>query len=373
MLWHFLHFRLEVVTKRLQHELAELARRMHILEGFATVFDALDEILKIIRASDGKADAAKKIMARFKLDAEQTDAILELRLYRLARLEILVIQEELEDEEEARRARSRSSSPKKAQGDLGHRSRRARRAQRGLRQARQAPHDHRGGRRGARRSPRRSSSSPRTTTSSSRATAGSSASARSRTPRRRACARATRSSRCVAGSTKASVVFFSNYGTAYTCRIVDVPATTGYGEPIQKLFKMKDGETIVAMASLDPRLTGKLAGDEEHYPETYALAASYRRQRAHVRPRGLRRAEHAQRSPLRAPLARARPIVGVEIVHGDETVIAVSKKRRALLCDVERGEVPRRGRQGRPADEARRGRRAPRDQGARRTIATRSS
>ena len=51
----------------------------------------------IIRKSDGKADAAEKIMKRFELDAEQTDAILELKLYRLARLEILVIQNELAD------------------------------------------------------------------------------------------------------------------------------------------------------------------------------------------------------------------------------------------------------------------------------------
>ena len=46
MLWHFLDFRLDVVTKRLQHELDELARRIHILEGFAIVFDALDEIIR---------------------------------------------------------------------------------------------------------------------------------------------------------------------------------------------------------------------------------------------------------------------------------------------------------------------------------------
>ena len=65
------------------------------LEGFEKVFDALDEILKIVRKSDGKADAADKIMKRFPLDAEQTDAILELKIYRLARLEILVIQKEL--------------------------------------------------------------------------------------------------------------------------------------------------------------------------------------------------------------------------------------------------------------------------------------
>ena len=37
-------------------------------------------------------------------------------------------------------------------------------------------------------------------------------------------------------------------------RIVEIPATTGYGEPIQKLFKLRDGERIVAASSLDPRV-----------------------------------------------------------------------------------------------------------------------
>src|SRR6188474_2064185 len=103
ILWHFLHFRLEVVTKRLEHELAALRKRIHILEGFEKVFDALDEIIKLIRKSDGKSDAAEKIMKRFDLDADQTDAILELKIYRLARLEILIIRQELED----KRKRSR--------------------------------------------------------------------------------------------------------------------------------------------------------------------------------------------------------------------------------------------------------------------------
>src|SRR5712692_2749695 len=103
ILWHFLHFRLEVVTKRLEHELGSLKKRVHILEGFRSVFDALDEIIRIIRKSDGKADAAENIMARFKLDAEQTDAVLELKIYKLARLEILIIRNELE--EKRKRAR----------------------------------------------------------------------------------------------------------------------------------------------------------------------------------------------------------------------------------------------------------------------------
>src|SRR5207247_3846014 len=71
ILWHFLHFRLEVVTKRLAHEIAALKKRIHLLEGLETVFDALDEIIKTIRKSDGKADAAEKIMKRFSLDADQ--------------------------------------------------------------------------------------------------------------------------------------------------------------------------------------------------------------------------------------------------------------------------------------------------------------
>ena len=47
----------------------------------------------------------------------------------------------------------------------------------------------------------------------------------------------------IGGSTVANVVFFSNYGSAYTIRIGDIPpARSGYGDPVQKLFKFKDGE-----------------------------------------------------------------------------------------------------------------------------------
>ncbi len=106
ILWHFLHFRLQVVTERLTNELKSLEHRIHILNGFALIFDVLDEIIRIIRRSDGKADAADKIMKKFPatargggLDAEQTDAILELKLYRLARLEINTILQELKEKQ----------------------------------------------------------------------------------------------------------------------------------------------------------------------------------------------------------------------------------------------------------------------------------
>jgi DNA gyrase subunit A len=95
ILLHFLDFRLEIVTRRLKHELENLLRRIHILEGFAIVFDHLDEAIRIIRASDGKPDAAPKLMDRFGLSDLQADAILETKLYRLGKLEIKDILDEL--------------------------------------------------------------------------------------------------------------------------------------------------------------------------------------------------------------------------------------------------------------------------------------
>jgi len=69
MVRHFLDFRFEVVTKRLQYDLNELLSRIHILEGFEKIFDALDETIRIVRRSQGKQDAADKLMKRFALDA----------------------------------------------------------------------------------------------------------------------------------------------------------------------------------------------------------------------------------------------------------------------------------------------------------------
>ena len=101
MLGYFLDFRLDRHRAALRVPARASSRaRIHILDGFVTIFDALDELIKIIRASDGKEDAAGKIIKRFKLDDIQTDAILELKLYKLAKLEINVIREELAREGE---------------------------------------------------------------------------------------------------------------------------------------------------------------------------------------------------------------------------------------------------------------------------------
>lgn len=332
MLWHFLHFRLEVVTKRLQHELGELNRRMHILEGLAIVFDALDQILKIIRASDGREDAKQKIMAKFKLDEIQTDAILDLRLYRLAKLEILVIQDELKDK------RKRAGEIKKLLKEEGSKG------IWGLVRGELEGLTANFGKLGKRRTIIEAVGEEPTFSEEELIVAEDNHVLltrdgwvkRQREIKDPAATRLREGDQVlsvIAGSTKATVVFFSSFGTAYTCRIADVPATTGYGEPIQKLFKLKDGEAIVAMTSLDGRLTGSLKGDEEHYPETYGVAASSDGNALSFGLEGF--IEPSTRSGRRyARTSEGKKIVGVEIVHGDETLIAVSKKRRALLCKI---------------------------------------
>ena len=90
-----------LIEIRFQYELSKLRERIHLLEGFANAFEVLDELIALIRASEGKRDAHEKIMDRFSFDDEQTEAILELKLYKLAKLEIWAIQDELSEKRNA--------------------------------------------------------------------------------------------------------------------------------------------------------------------------------------------------------------------------------------------------------------------------------
>ena len=83
----FIDHRKEVIVRRTRFELAVAERRAHILEGFKIALKNIDEVIKIIKSSADRDEAKKKLMKRFKLSEIQTDAILDLRLYRLTGLE----------------------------------------------------------------------------------------------------------------------------------------------------------------------------------------------------------------------------------------------------------------------------------------------
>jgi DNA gyrase subunit A len=349
ILWHFLHFRLEVVTRRLTHELEQLGRRIHTLEGFAFAFAILDELIRMIRASDGKADAAARILKRYGLapdgprkardgglDPEQVDDILELKLYRLAKLEINLIRQELAERNRRSKEIRRLLDEEEGTGRWGI--------------VRQEVEEL-VGTYGKEQKNRR-----RTLIEAAENEVEYSAEdfiiaednqvlvtvdgwvkrQKEINPETTRLREGDRILSLVSGSTRATIVFFSNYGTAYTARIIDIPATTGYGEPIQKLFKLKDGERIVAAVSTDGRVMPEksTAVDEKKpdaAPRLHGLAVTSDGYALRFGLDGLR--EVSTRSGRRY----ARPATGAEVslaavVGGKETIIAASRNRRVLLC-----------------------------------------
>ena len=225
-----------------------MLERIHILEGFAIVFNNLDEAIKIIRNSDGKADAAPKLIKRFELTEIQADAVLETKLYRLGKLEIRDILEELKqkrkraaeikkllDDEPARWAiiRDELNQIKKTFGE----------PRRTLIEAPAAPLEFREEdyiidedswvivTRDGWTKRQRSFTDVASIRVRDNDVVGWIYRARARQ----------------------TITFFTDRGIGYTLRVNDIPLTTGHGEPIQKQFAFEDQEHIVGVVCHDPR------------------------------------------------------------------------------------------------------------------------
>lgn len=111
----WLVFRTDTVARRLRHRLEKVERRLHLLEGLLVAFLNLDEVIRIIRTED---EPKPVLMARFGLDEEQADYILETKLKQLARLEEMKIrgeQDELAKEREKIKAILESKTKLKKQ------------------------------------------------------------------------------------------------------------------------------------------------------------------------------------------------------------------------------------------------------------------
>jgi DNA gyrase subunit A len=325
MLREFLDFREEVVTRRFQHELAELERRIHILEGFAKIFDALDETIRIIRKSDGKADAAEKIIKRFELSEEQTDAILELKLYKLARLEIQIILDEL---------KAKRAAAKEIKAILGDKKKLWKVIRGEIVTLAEAFPDKRRTKLGGGQGADEVVFDAEAYIVEEDATVILSRDGwlkRAREIKDLSTTRVREGDAVLAavrGSTKEAVAIFSNFGSCYVIRVNDVPASTGYGEPVQKLFNFRDGERVV----------GALLMSEAATPKT-SLGLGITK-----RGFGMRFGLDIHRElSTRAGRRFAKPadgdeIVGIALVTGDELVCAVTADAHAILCKV--SEVP---------------------------------
>ena len=107
----WLEFRKQTVTRRLNHRLDAVNKRLHLLEGLLTAHANLDEVIRIIRNED---EPKPVLMKKFKLSQEQAEAILEIRLKQLAKLEREKLEQEqtgLERREERNREDPRFGRP----------------------------------------------------------------------------------------------------------------------------------------------------------------------------------------------------------------------------------------------------------------------
>jgi len=96
----YIDHRLDVIKRKITFELGKAEQRAHILEGLLIAIQHLDAIIKIIRNADDENDARTKIMDKYKLDREQTQAILDMPLKRLTHLEQDKLLKEFHDLEE---------------------------------------------------------------------------------------------------------------------------------------------------------------------------------------------------------------------------------------------------------------------------------
>jgi len=254
----FLDFRMNVVTRRLEFEKRKLEARLHILDGFHKIYADLDKAIRIIRRAESRADAATKLKEAFDLDDVQVDAILELRLYQLARLEI----DKLESERDEKRKRlaevNRLLKSEKLRWklirdeleDVAKRHGDARRTKVSTSGRDDLAYD------------------PDAYVVHEEATVVLTRDGwirRVRELRDPSTARLREGDAVAAvlpGSTRDRVVLFSSRGVLYVLPVTDVPATTGYGEPVQSLFRFGDGERVIASLLL----SGAAPAPEEPAP-----------------------------------------------------------------------------------------------------------
>src|SRR4051794_40346156 len=364
ILQHFLDFRLEVVTRRLRHELANLLQRIHILEGFAILFNNLDEAIKIIRASDGKADAAPKLIARFGLSDAQADAVLETKLYRLGKLEIKDILGELAEKRKRAKEIERLLGDEPALWEIIRGE---------LKQIARAYSDERRTRIDGPPEAVEYREEDYIVDEDSWVIVTRHGWAKRQKSFTDVASIRVREDDTVGWIYRArarqTLTIFTDRGIAYTLRVNDIIMTTGHGDPIQKPFAFEDNEHIVGIICHDPRClpepgdtpqvpsalvqgllrgvdgeSGQTNGDGAHAslpPPPYGIAITaggkvLRFALAPLAPVSNRKG----RSVIRLdPAFKGDLVVGVEATDGSENVCLATRQARVLIFPVTEANV----------------------------------
>lgn len=94
---YYIDHQKDVFRRLNEYEKTQLEHKIHIYEGLCVALDDIDNVIQLIKKSKDKSDARANLIAKYKLDAEQADAILAMTLSRLANMERIAIEKQLED------------------------------------------------------------------------------------------------------------------------------------------------------------------------------------------------------------------------------------------------------------------------------------
>ncbi len=259
LMQYFLDFRFEIVTKRLNYDLRVLKTRLHILKAFEMLYDDLDTAIRLIRKSKSREDAGEKLKKHFKFDDEQTKAILEMQLYRLASLEIeKILTEKAEKTKQKKDIEAILGSQKKVWGLIktelleikekyGDKRRSVMRAAEDVEFSQEDFIVHEdvtviltkmGWVRRV-----------KTVGENLRFKEGDDLLA------------------LLPANTRDNIAVFSSAGKVYVIKAFDLPSGSGFGEPVQHLFKFGDGERPISAMNLATVLGGPAAQPEEQTSE----------------------------------------------------------------------------------------------------------
>jgi DNA gyrase/topoisomerase IV subunit A len=252
---YFLDFRFEITTKRLNYDLRLLKARLHILKAFEMLYDDLDTAIKLIRKSKSKEEAGEKIKKHFRFDDEQTKAILEMQLYKLAGLEIeRILKEKAEKTKLKKDIEAILGSQKKIWGlvktelleikeKYGDRRKSVMKAAEDVEFSQEDFIVHEDvtvilTRMGWVRR-------VKTVGENLRFKEGDELLA------------------LLPANTRDNIAIFSSAGKVYVSKAFDLPAGSGFGEPVQHLFKFGDGERPIMAMNLSTVLAGSPAAADE--------------------------------------------------------------------------------------------------------------
>lgn len=330
ILRHFLDFRFDTVRRRFEFDLAQLRKRIHILKGFKIIFDALDRAIRMIRESNGKADAAEKLMKAFKLDEIQTDAILEAQLYKIAQMEIKKILDELREKtREAERIEEILGSKRKLWGTvkdelgaLGEKFADKRRTRFG--DSDEAPEF-----------------DPEAYIQKENTNVVLTRDGWFKRVGRLASVAGTRVREgdevvgVVPASTLDHIALFSDDGVAYTMRANEIPASSGYGEPVAKYFRLSDQARIVGLQTTDERFLPEFKaprGDEPVPPFILVVTAQGQVLRTPYLPF---KSPSTKAGRMYARLNEGDKVVLVKLLSREKSLILATKNGHLIHFDLD--------------------------------------